>query len=141
MYVYAYASFFSKKKSCLIAQVWTNLRSKAACAASPRAAAALGERRHTHIQSRAASWDSSGGENVSRPGLRSCEPSGFRSNAWVCEFLTADHGVNACAESSRGFGSACKFLRIPAAGPGRSHTNGTRQILSTLCCQLLSARW
>ena len=38
-------------------------------------------RPHTHIQGRTASRDSSGGKNVRRPGLRSSEPSGFRSNA------------------------------------------------------------
>ena len=45
---------------------------------------------HTQIQGRTASGDSSGGENISRPGLRSGEPSGFRSNAQVCKLHAAD---------------------------------------------------
>ena len=36
---------------------------------------------YAHVQGRTASWDSSGGENISRPGMRVCEPSGFRSDA------------------------------------------------------------
>ena len=64
---------------------------------------------HTHIQGRTASGDRSGGENVSRPGLRSSEPSVFRSNARVCQFQTAHHSVNAGIVSSRGFGGAAGF--------------------------------
>ena len=52
---------------------------------------------HAHIQGRTASGDSSGGENTSRPGLRSGESSGFRSNALVCKLHAADRGVNAHA--------------------------------------------
>ena len=37
----------------------------------------------TDIQGGATSWDSSGSENTSHPGLRRCEPSGFGGNAWV----------------------------------------------------------
>ena len=43
-------------------------------------------RGYTHIQGRAASWDSS--EEICRPVLRCCEPSGFGRNAWVCKFLS-----------------------------------------------------
>ena len=52
-----------------------SFRSNDACAASPRAAAALGEA--THTSRGAASRDSSGGEKIGRPGLRCCEPSAF----------------------------------------------------------------
>ena len=54
---------------------------------------------HTHVQ----------GENISRPGLRSCEPSVFRGDAWASEFHAADHGVNARRVSPRGFGVAAGF--------------------------------
>ena len=43
-------------------------------------------RGHTHIQGRAASWDSSGSSEISRPGLRFCESSGFRGDAQVRKF-------------------------------------------------------
>ena len=82
------------------------LRSNDAFAASLRAAAAMGR---PHIQGGAASWDSSDGEHIGRPALRCCEPYGFLSDAWVCEFQSAHHGVNACVVSSRGFGSAAGF--------------------------------
>ena len=42
------------------------------CVSSSRRCTGRG---HTNIQGGAASWDSSGSENVSRPGLRCCEPS------------------------------------------------------------------
>ena len=64
---------------------------------------------HTHVQGRAASGDSTGGENISQPGLRSSEPPGFRSDARVCKFHAADHSVNARTASSRGFGCAAGF--------------------------------
>ena len=67
---------------------------------------------HTHIQGRTASGDSSGGENTSRPGLRSGASSGFRGNARVCEFHAADHSVNARTVSSRGFGCAAGFCML-----------------------------
>ena len=35
----------------------------------------------------------------------------------------------------------CKFHRVPSVSPGKSRTDGTRQILSTLCFQVFSARW
>ena len=62
----------------------------------------------THIQGRTASVDSSGGENIGRPGLRSGEPFGFH-HARVCKFHAADHSVNARRVSSRGFGCAAGF--------------------------------
>ena len=62
----------------------------------------------THT-SRAALRPGTAGKNISQPGLRSCEPSGLRSNACVCEFQSADHSVNACVVSSRCFGSAAGF--------------------------------
>ena len=84
------------------------LRSNDACAAFPRAAAATEEATHT---SKAAllSWDSSGGENISRPEVRSCEPSGFRGDARICQPHAADHGVNARVALPRGFGVAASF--------------------------------
>ena len=53
-----------------------------------------------------ASGDSSGGENISRPGLRTGEPSGIGSNARVYKFQAADQSVNACVVSPRAFGGA-----------------------------------
>ena len=59
------------------------------------------------------------GENTSQPGLRSCEPPGFRRDEWV----STNHSVTA------------RVVSLPAVGPGRSCTGGTRQILSTPCFQ------
>ena len=67
-----------------------------------RAAAAVG-RPHIHPRRR------SGLENLGRPGLRCCEPSGFRSDASIGESQTAHNSVNACVVSSRGFGVAAGF--------------------------------
>ena len=64
---------------------------------------------HTHIQGRIASGESSGGENISQPGLRSSETPGFRRSARVCQFRAADHGVNARVVPPRGFGGAAGF--------------------------------
>ena len=49
------------------------------------------------------------GENISRPGLRSSEPPGFRGNARNCKFHAADHSVNTRTVSSCGFGNAASF--------------------------------
>ena len=69
-----------------------------------------------------------------------CEFSGFRSNAWVCKFHAADHSVNACAVSSRGFGSAAGFCMFQlwvqegaaASALATSHPD---------CCRVFSERW
>ena len=87
---------------------YESLRSNDACAASPQAAA-CNEGGHTHIQGRTASGDSSGGANISRPGLRSGESSGVRSNARVRESQTTKHSVNARVVSPRSFGCAAGF--------------------------------
>ena len=49
-------------------------------------------------------------KNISRPGLRSGEPRGFRGNARVCQFHAADHGVNARVVLPRGFCDAAGFF-------------------------------
>ena len=74
---------------------------------SPRAAA-MEEATHT---SRAALRPGTAAvdENVSRPGLRNCEPPGFRGNAKVCQFHAADHFVNTSVVPPRGFGVAAGF--------------------------------
>ena len=64
------------------------------------------ERPHAHTQGGAASWDSGGSEKISPPGLRCCEPSEFRGNAWVCEFQSTQDGGNTCVVSPSGFRSA-----------------------------------
>ena len=64
---------------------------------------------HTHIQGRTASGDCSGGEKISRPGLRCGESSRFRGNARVCQFHAADNSVNTCVVPPRGFGGAASF--------------------------------
>ena len=53
--------------------------------------------------------DSSGSENISWFGLRCCEPSGFRSDAWVFEFQSTQNGVTACVVSPSGFSGAAGF--------------------------------
>ena len=63
----------------------------------------------THSQSRASSWDSSGGEKISRSGLCFCESSGFRGDSWVRESQSAKHGMNANMVPSSGFGGAAGF--------------------------------
>ena len=50
--------------------------------------------------------DSSGSENIRRPGLRSSEPPGFRGDARVCQFHAAE---NARVVFPRGFGVAAGF--------------------------------
>ena len=69
----------------------------------------------THFLGRTASGDSSGGENISRPGFGSGESSGFRSNARVCKFQAADHSVNARVVSAW-LRQCCRFLHVPTAG-------------------------
>ena len=64
---------------------------------------------HTDVQGRTASGDSSGGEHISQPGMRSSEPRGFRGNARVCKFHATDYGMNTCMVHSRGFGCAAGF--------------------------------
>ena len=94
----------------------------------------------THIDGGAASWDSNCSEKISRPGLHCSELSGFRGIAWVCEFQSTQNGVNACKLSPEWLRRCCKSLRVQVAGPRRNHTIGTDQSLSTLCCQVFSAR-
>ena len=64
---------------------------------------------YMHIQGGGASWDSSGGKNISQTRLRCCEPSGLCSDVRVCKFQAADHSVNARVVSSRGFGGVASF--------------------------------
>ena len=64
---------------------------------------------HTHNQSRAALWDSSGGGKISRSGLCFCESSGFRGDSWVRESQSSKDGVNASIVPSSGFGGAAGF--------------------------------
>ena len=75
---------------------------------APRLLERLLHREEATHTSRAA-IHSSGSENISPPGLRCCKPSGFCGDAWVCEFQSAHHSVNACAVSSRSFGGAARF--------------------------------
>ena len=49
----------------------------------------------THIQGRAASWDSSGGQNICRPGRSVCQPPGLRRDGWVREPQAANQGPDA----------------------------------------------
>ena len=70
---------------------------------------------HAHVQGRTASWDSSGGEHISRPGLRSSEP--LRSVV----MLAADHGVNARVVPPAWLRRCCRFLRAQAVGPRTQH--------------------
>ena len=74
-------------------------------------------RGHAHVQGGPNSWDSSGSENISQPGLRCCEPSGFRCDAWVCEFQSAHHSMKACVVSSRSFGGAAVRTRVQVMKP------------------------
>ena len=100
--------------NALVAQVWDFLprvrqfaiRSCLCCVTSSCCCVGRG---HTHTQGGAASWDSGGSEKISPPGLRCCKPSGFRGNAWVCEFQSTQDGVNTCVVSPSGFGSAAGF--------------------------------
>ena len=78
-------------------------------------------RRLPLVQSRTASGDSNGGENISLPGLRSSEPSEFVGNAWVCEYHAADHGVNARTVPPAWLRRSCKFLRIPQSTLTTTH--------------------
>ena len=94
-----------------------------------------------HVQGGTVSWDSSGSENISWLGLRSCASSGFCGNARVSECFTAYHSVNACVVSSCGFGGAANFSVFQLWVQKRNQTIGTDQILSTPCYQVVAARW
>ena len=60
------------------------------------------ERLHTHPGPRSGT----GSKEIRRSGLRCCEPSVFRCNAWVCEFQSNQDGVKACVVRPSGFGGA-----------------------------------
>ena len=74
-------------------------------------------REATHSQGRTASGDRSGGGYISRPGFRSGDSTGFRSNARICKFHAADQ-----CQRTRSFLAwrplCCKFLHVPTVGPG-----------------------
>ena len=90
---------------------------------------------HAHVLGRTASGDSSGSENISWPGLRNCEPPGFRGDAWVCQFHATNCGMHARVVP-RGFGGAaglCVFQLWIQEGPTASAPR--------LCCRVFSERW
>ena len=64
------------------------------------------------VQGRTASGDSSGGETISRPGLPSCEPPGFRGNAKVSQFHATNNSMDTRVIPSLGFGSAVGFRKF-----------------------------
>ena len=64
---------------------------------------------HTHIQSRAASWDSGGSEKICRSGMCFCESSGLCGDAWVRKFESTKDGVDARILSPSGFDDAAEF--------------------------------
>ena len=84
------------------------IRSKDACAASLRATAALEDAAH----SRAASWDSKGSKEISRPGLSFCESSGFCGSSWIRKFQSSQDGVNASVSLSRDLSTAAGFTML-----------------------------
>ena len=47
--------------------------------------------------------------NISRSGLRSCEPPGFRGNGRVCQFHATNYDMNTRVVRPRGFGGAEGF--------------------------------
>ena len=108
-------------------------------AASPRAAAALGD--HTYIQSRAASWDSSGSKEISQSGLRFCESSGFRGDGWVRIFQSTEDGGNASIVCPSGLGGAADFSMFQLEVQGMIHINGTDQSPCAPCCRVSFVRW
>ena len=67
--------------------------------------------------------DSSGGENVSRPGLRSGEPCGFRSNARVCKFQAADHSVKRTRAVLAWLRQCCRFSPCSNCGSRKEPTS------------------
>ena len=80
---------------------------------------------YAHVQGRTAAWDRSGGKNISRPGLRSGESSGFRRKCpgpqVSCRKPRREHTHSAPAWLQR----CCRFLRAPAEGPERSRSTDT----------------
>ena len=80
-------------------------------------------------------------ENISQPGLRRCQPSGLRGDAWVSEFQSTQHAVNACVVSSRGFGGAAGFSVFLLWVQEGAAQSALAEILSTLCFQVFFARW
>ena len=93
---------------------------------------------HAHIQGRTASGDSSGGENISRPGLRSGELSGFRLIALqeTCRRPKRERKQSVLAWLRL----CCRFLSVPAEGPRRSLSIDTVHRLPRVCCRVFFAR-
>ena len=94
-----------------------------------------------HVEGRTASWDSSGGKNISRPGLRSGEVSPLGSvvmpgSASFMPQTTAVRVVSSC-----GLGCAAGFCVLQLEGPGRSHNIDNGHLPPRFCYQVFSARW
>ena len=93
---------------------------------------------NTHIQGGATSWDSSGGENISWPGLRCCEPPGFRGDAWVRQFQSAPRRERMCSVLVR----CCKFSTFQlcvqeGATQCRHSSNPVHALFPSLFCTLV----
>ena len=90
---------------------------------------------HRHVQGRTASGDSSSSENTSRPGLRSCEPPGFRQGLPVsCHRLRRERTRGAPAWVRW----CCRFLRVAAVDPGRNRSIGAGHLPLRLCYRVFS---
>ena len=94
-------------------------RSTAACAASPQAAAPAAIEDATHVQSRAASCDSSGGEKISSSGLCFCESSG--------RVLVLPRRRECTHRALGWLRRYCRFRRAQVELPRMIHVDGVRQ--------------
>ena len=108
--------------------LWVVFRSKAACAASPRAAAALEDATDT---SRAALRPGSAAVVKISAGVdvASVDPHGSVVTPEPASFQASEQRVCTRVVASRGFGSAASFFHVPAASPGMLHTDDTRRPL------------
>ena len=117
-----------------------NLRSKAACAASPRAAAAS-EGANAHA-SRAALRPGTAAVVKRSAGL-DCVPvsrRGFRGESRVRKFYCSLDGVDASIVSSSGFGGAADFSMFKLAPRMEPHNGQWPQPVHVLLL-VFSARW
>ena len=79
------------------------------------------------LRLRDSSGSGGGHRSASRHGCVAVSPSGFRGNAWVCEFQSVHDGVNACVVPTSGLGGAASFSVFKLWVHERNRMFGTDQ--------------
>ena len=104
-------------------------RSTAACAASPQAAAHAAIEDATHVQSRAASCDSSGGEKISHLDCVSCEFVGFCGDCGSASFSPPRSAGTHAQCPPGGFAGATHFFMLKLRSKNDPHRRPPRHNL------------